>query len=243
MPFHIRHNGPAPISTYFLRRPCPPEIAQGPDELLSSFRGREVHGTPITLPSGYQGRILRTSAPTLAPARPARRTPIVRKRPAIEAAGSIAGPSGARRSPRKAKKAKMTFDLETPPSSPAGGTRSRPSSPIKAAAIAAFAAVMQADEPEAIAAQAAMGATDLLAAAKVEEDVAMLEDAPAPTEELKATIDLTPLQSFKSFMIWTPDGTPVDRGEDPYIRSLEEWVGLSHLVRRSSVRCACAERV
>lgn len=225
LPFHIKHNGPAPIATYFLRRPCPPEVAQGPDELISSFRGRELHGTPVSLPSGYQGRVLRTSAPTLAPSRPTRQ-PVIRKRLATEATGALVG---RRTSPRKAKKAKMTHNLDSPTSSPVrSSTRN---SPVKMAATAAFEAVMTEEEAEdvAMAAARSIGA----ALAEEEDDSMLLEEAPIETD-VKATIDLTPLHRFDRFTLWCPDGTPVDRHDDIYARSLDEWIGLSHLVRSTA---------
>jgi hypothetical protein len=40
---------------------------------------------------------------------------------------------------------------------------------------------------------------------------------------------LTPTSTFDSFLLWNPDG-PVDRGEDVYLRGLEEWTTLASIV-------------
>nr|GAT53516.1 predicted protein [Mycena chlorophos] len=89
MPFHIQHDGPAPISTYFLveaapdqvAKPVPPPATQ--DEMqvdsvedatlprrvtdattrfLATFRGRTMHGLKMALPEGYTGVIFNGGA-------------------------------------------------------------------------------------------------------------------------------------------------------------------------------------
>ncbi|QRV88532.1 ribonuclease H2 non-catalytic subunit domain-containing protein [Ceratobasidium sp. AG-Ba] len=54
LPFHIEHDGPAPVDTYF---------HVGQDEngnKTAAFRGREMYGVDLALPEGYAGMILRT---------------------------------------------------------------------------------------------------------------------------------------------------------------------------------------
>ncbi|SJL10925.1 uncharacterized protein ARMOST_14321 [Armillaria ostoyae] len=84
MPFHIDYDGPAPISTFLrveehvtenLDEPVPDgpkaessTTAAGPapslarraaSYLVSSFRGRTLHGTQIDVPAGYTGLVLK----------------------------------------------------------------------------------------------------------------------------------------------------------------------------------------
>ncbi|QRV73731.1 ribonuclease H2 non-catalytic subunit domain-containing protein [Ceratobasidium sp. AG-Ba] len=54
LPFHIEHDGSAPVDTYF---------HVGQDEngnKTAAFRGREMYGLDLALPEGYLGVILRT---------------------------------------------------------------------------------------------------------------------------------------------------------------------------------------
>ncbi|KAF7289483.1 hypothetical protein HMN09_01342300 [Mycena chlorophos] len=92
MPFHIQHDGPAPISTYFLVEAAPDEVAKPvpppatEDEMqvdsveenkdatlprrvtdattrfLATFRGRTMHGLKMALPEGYTGVIFNGGA-------------------------------------------------------------------------------------------------------------------------------------------------------------------------------------
>ncbi|KAK0440083.1 ribonuclease H2, subunit C [Armillaria borealis] len=84
MPFHIDYDGPAPISTFLrveervtenLDEPAPdgpkaessttaagsaPSLARrAASYLVSSFRGRTLHGTQIDIPAGYTGLVLK----------------------------------------------------------------------------------------------------------------------------------------------------------------------------------------
>ncbi|KAK0477020.1 ribonuclease H2, subunit C [Armillaria novae-zelandiae] len=84
MPFHIDYDGPAPISTFLrveervtenLDEPAPdgpkaessmaaagsaPSLARrAASYLVSSFRGRALHGTQIDIPAGYTGLVLK----------------------------------------------------------------------------------------------------------------------------------------------------------------------------------------
>ncbi|KAJ7065234.1 ribonuclease H2, subunit C [Mycena amicta] len=88
MPFHIQHDGLAPISTYFLVEAAPENVAKPPsptqeDEMqvdsveeedkgqslprrvtdattrfVATFRGRTMHGLKMALPSGYSGVVM-----------------------------------------------------------------------------------------------------------------------------------------------------------------------------------------
>ncbi|CED85565.1 Ribonuclease H2, subunit C [Phaffia rhodozyma] len=71
LPFHIDYIGPAPVSTYLLTRPAPSPssgststLSSSSDSLLlSSFRGRQIVGQPLVLPSNYEGYILDVPPP------------------------------------------------------------------------------------------------------------------------------------------------------------------------------------
>ncbi|KAK0494349.1 ribonuclease H2, subunit C [Armillaria luteobubalina] len=84
MPFHIDYDGPAPISTFFrveerVTENLDEPVSDGPKAesstaaagsapslarraasyLVSSFRGRALHGTQIDVPAGYTGLVLK----------------------------------------------------------------------------------------------------------------------------------------------------------------------------------------
>lgn len=74
MPFHISYTGAAPIATFFrvhnspstLPQDASPDLASKPSmkkRLLATFRGREMHGLEMPIPTGYGGIVLRSKGP------------------------------------------------------------------------------------------------------------------------------------------------------------------------------------
>lgn len=247
LPAHIEHDGPARVSTYFL--PRPDDEAPDSDERLATFRGRLLRGTPIALPAGFEGRILR--APRIATVTKVQGKGANGglKRPApIGSAG--AGPGvGAlkkrRTSPRKVvqQQTRMAFSLddETPPGSPEAAAS--PSAPVvtspyfsplrrgrSATASPAKAATTVKLETE-VPAEGTSSFIDPLAALfdDADEDVRIAEADGATTS---ATRDLTTTARFDRFTVWTVDGMRLDRSDDLYARAIDEWCSLSSLVRR-----------
>ncbi|KAF8511809.1 ribonuclease H2, subunit C [Hysterangium stoloniferum] len=68
MPFHIQHDGSAPLSTYFIVKPehANSDVVEGASTVArrlkarfcSSFRGRKMKGLTVDLPEGYIGVIV-----------------------------------------------------------------------------------------------------------------------------------------------------------------------------------------
>ncbi|PPQ65264.1 hypothetical protein CVT24_011419 [Panaeolus cyanescens] len=50
-----------------------------------------------------------------------------------------------------------------------------------------------------------------------------------PRREELAQRNLTPISTFSSFTLWQPD-RPVDKERDEYYRTLNEWIGLAHVI-------------
>lgn len=61
LPFHTPYSGPAPVSTFFLPRSMPDSREDAPSGstlLLGAFRGRQLVGQKLNLPTGYEGIVL-----------------------------------------------------------------------------------------------------------------------------------------------------------------------------------------
>ncbi|CAE6451934.1 unnamed protein product [Rhizoctonia solani] len=54
LPFHIDHDGPAPVDTYFHA------IKESNGTQTAAFRGRAMYGVNLSLPDGYSGAVLST---------------------------------------------------------------------------------------------------------------------------------------------------------------------------------------
>ena len=70
LPFSLAHDGPAPLSTFFLPRPFPSSTAPGTTDdqhqhqhRQATFRGRRIVSSELRLPAGYRGLVFSTSAP------------------------------------------------------------------------------------------------------------------------------------------------------------------------------------
>ncbi|GAA6005764.1 uncharacterized protein JCM10292_004625 [Rhodotorula paludigena] len=63
LPFSLAHDGPAPLSTYFLPRAYPAGPDAPPQHRQATFRGRRIVSSRLDLPEGYRGLVFSTSAP------------------------------------------------------------------------------------------------------------------------------------------------------------------------------------
>ncbi|GJN94512.1 hypothetical protein Rhopal_007594-T1 [Rhodotorula paludigena] len=63
LPFSLAHDGPAPLSTYFLPRAYPAGPDAPPQHRQATFRGRRIVSSRLDLPQGYRGLVFSTSAP------------------------------------------------------------------------------------------------------------------------------------------------------------------------------------
>ncbi|BGP43658.1 hypothetical protein JCM10450v2_007838 [Rhodotorula kratochvilovae] len=66
LPFSLAHDGPAPLSTFFLPRPYDApgsSVETTTTHRQAAFRGRRVVSSLLELPSGYMGMVFATTAP------------------------------------------------------------------------------------------------------------------------------------------------------------------------------------
>jgi ribonuclease H2 subunit C len=67
LPCHIHHDGPAPVSRYFIPRELKAgedRDAGGEEGVVAAFRGRKLLGKEMELPEGSRGLVLREAAGT-----------------------------------------------------------------------------------------------------------------------------------------------------------------------------------
>ncbi|KAJ7230605.1 ribonuclease H2, subunit C [Mycena pura] len=210
MPFHVDHNGPAPISTYFLVEAASEHIAQPPpalpavvgpaDEPLPTecqdSLSETVADPPVLPKTSFSRRVTDATTRFIATFRgrtvhglkvqlPPGYTGVVMAGGGAPRSAHAAGESNAKAKAQRAAKAK-------PKSRGNRTTRS----------------VARADEED-------------------EMDI----DGDEKDRGVGCTRALLPAARFSSFVLWHPD-MPVDPGRDEYARTLTEWIRLANEVHR-----------
>ena len=207
LPFHLHFDGPASISSNFVRRAVP----DTPEAEEASFRGRQLYSLPLHVPQGYQGVILNVKQPPALPSiasahapEPSRKRKIVTR--------EITAPVKARRmSPRKAVqrvRERQQFSMDSP--SPEGSPE--PEFKVDIPMIVIEAATQEdgvdgASEvvQEKVVEQVIKEEVKVELEPQVMENKAMESEAQQEQDEDSATVDLKPISTFSSYSIWNPD--------------------------------------
>lgn len=251
LPFCIGFDGPANISTYFHPTPLLSTSVASTDEQppkplqqQAAFRGRLLVSTRVLVPEGYTGLVFSTLSPAPPPvvasasstrAPPAKRVKVEEdKVAAAERRKAMA--AGLRRSPRKRvikKEVVKRFMLDSDEEEEEGD--------VGAEAGSASAVVVEETVTVALSATSSVTLIEDTAATPKEEatvgpsvkEVTPEPQAePEPVEELddlpldRDERHLKPSATFESIDIWHPDYAG-DLQDDPYARTITEWIGLS----------------
>jgi Ribonuclease H2 non-catalytic subunit (Ylr154p-like) len=226
MPFHIAYSGPAPISTYFLKRPfADPETENqtlatskslkntkkdGPEEecnalaekenheirLRAAFRGRQVVSQTVQLPKGYTGLLLR------------QHTSNTKEE-------SFDQDVGSRNEPKKDGK---SVDAKAKATARAKALKAKAAAKLK---------------------------KERSRHAEDEDEEENAEDEDPEEMHTANTVDASTTKQeervfqiagrFDKFQLWHPD-VPGDQGRDEYARALNEWITLTAEARLSCLR-------
>jgi hypothetical protein len=220
MPFHIAYSGPAPISTYFLKKPlvnpetenqtlatskffkkdgseqeskASPEDENHETRLRAAFRGRNVVSQTVQLPKGYTGLLLRQNTSNTKE----------------ESFGKDVG------SQDEPKKAGKSVDAKAKAAARAKALKAKAAAKLKK--------------------ERSLNAED-----EEEEENGEDDDPEETTADRVAVASTTKLEEkvfqiagrFEKFQLWHPD-VPGDQGRDDYVRSLNEWIALTAEARLS----------
>ncbi|KAG0152044.1 hypothetical protein CROQUDRAFT_650666 [Cronartium quercuum f. sp. fusiforme G11] len=242
MPFSISHHGPAKISTYFLPRPIVPVDQSSSSSqgcLEAAFRGRYIHGTPVSLPERYTGLLLSSSStpaalPALIQTKPANPRPARTARGRGRGRGAGAAMAAAR---MKAKTAETTSDQFIDESDPEDETRNaRRAEKVETRQNRQSLAQLEAGQlVEAVSTKVIIPELSFPA----HERVAPVPSSPDDHKTIEAgsTKVLKAVGTFNEFVIWNPDG-PLDCSEDVYFRSITEWTAMAELLHRPPPKSA-----
>ncbi|KAJ7035509.1 ribonuclease H2, subunit C [Mycena alexandri] len=198
MPFHIDHNGPAPISTYFLVEAAKEHVAQPPPPPVVEM---EVEDATLKPAAEMEDALPETAEPPPDNSLARRVTEATTRFIATFRGRIVQGlkvdlPSGY---------AGVIMTGESASAGKAGGLKTKIKRVVKA-------------KKTARATRSGTRADD--------EDDEMDHDD-SETSELKNARTLMPTAQFSSFVLWHPD-IPVDPGRDEYLRSLTEWIRLAN---------------
>lgn len=213
LPFHLHFDGPASISSNFVRRAVP----DSSEAEEASFRGRQLYSLPLHVPQGYQGVILNVKQPPALPSIASPRAPEPSRKRKIVTKQVTAPVKARRMSPRKAVqrvRERQQFSMDSP--SPEGSPE--PEFKVDIPMIVIEAATQE---------DGVDGATEIVQEKVVEQVIkeemkveiepqvtehkpvemdSQQEQEEEPQEALpKATVDLKPISTFSSFSIWNPD--------------------------------------
>jgi hypothetical protein len=243
LPFNLKYNGKAPISTYF-------QPQQAESSTYASFRGRRVYANTVEVPEGYTGYIV------AGPAKPSASDVDVAPR-SIRGEGKLLTPapsfaaqvheneSGPRRSPRKSNPAAPI--LARPLPSKLTGKRAPVAAKRKfkldsdsedgsdEEKVAFERPTLPARRPRAapVPTEIDVEVKDELPKAEAVEPVLQpegQEETEADEEITLVTLErrLEPTHSFRSFQLWTPDaawegGAAASGTADEFVKGLGEW--------------------
>ncbi|KAJ7777367.1 ribonuclease H2, subunit C [Mycena metata] len=202
MPFHIDHDGPAPISTYFLVEAAKEHVAQPPPPAVEM----EVDSEDASIkPAEMEDALPETAEPHPDNSLARRVTEATTRFIATFRGRIVQG---------------LKVDL---PSGYAGVIMTGESA--SASKVGAFKTKIK----RAVKAKTTGRATRSVTRADDEDDEMDGDDLETP--DLKNARTLMPTAQFSSFVLWHPD-IPVDPGRDEYLRSLIEWVHLANEIHR-----------
>ncbi|EPQ27055.1 uncharacterized protein PFL1_05339 [Pseudozyma flocculosa PF-1] len=237
MPFHIDYSGPAPIDAFMVLRQAeghedetpgaeshdPTAVTAKPtaESLVSAFRGRTIQSTQLPLPKGYVGRIVSASTSVVPSATPASSGPEVdpdRPSSAKKARLDAAASSRAQRNrlpppPKPAKMQRFSMDDEDDDEQEEDEEE---------------------DEDHDERAEAGNGLDGLPTQGRDgagndgddDPEPAQLASPAEPAQpEVRQMLRPIAAMADDAIRVWGPDG-PVDRGDDVFFRTVEEWVGV-----------------
>ncbi|KAJ7132253.1 ribonuclease H2, subunit C [Mycena epipterygia] len=211
MPFHVDHNGPAPISTYFLVEAASEHVATPPPSTTASAQELEMV-VDSEEPLGDS-----PDAQTALPAPPVNDT--LSKRVTDATTRFIATFRG-----RTMQGLKVEL--------PAGyaGVIMAGDSAAGAGKTSALKTKLKQGVKAAKARGNKMGRATR-SAMRDDDDDEMNGDEETGEDDQKNARTLMPTAQFSSFVLWHPD-IPVDPGRDEYLRSLTEWIRLADEIHR-----------
>ncbi|CEH15747.1 PHOSPHATIDYLINOSITOL N-ACETYLGLUCOSAMINYLTRANSFERASE SUBUNIT P (DOWN SYNDROME CRITICAL REGION PROTEIN 5)-RELATED [Ceraceosorus bombacis] len=245
MPFSIDYDGPAPVSRYMVVRsasdtesPSELEHSKLSAALVSAFRGRTIHGTPITVPAGYKAHVV--EVPTEVELLAAQATSFGASTP--KATSSSQHESKRRRTEAHQQETPFAESaLRRSPRKMAATSSTSTAARAKFTTMKSF-SMDDSDDDEAQEDEE----KDLTWDAAIQDDAANHE----PVLDLEGSLDAATLASTgnglatepgneqqiakqlqigascgEHIVIWSPDG-PVDEGDDAYIRTLREYLGV-----------------
>ncbi|PWN45656.1 hypothetical protein IE81DRAFT_319948 [Ceraceosorus guamensis] len=243
MPFSIDYDGPAPVSRYMVVRSASDtessvelEHSDPSAALVSAFRGRTIHGTPIAVPAGYKAHVV--EVPTEVELLAAQATSF-----------GTGTPKATSSSQHESKRRRTDAHQQGPPFAESALRRS----PRKMAAASSSSTAARAK----FTTMKTFSMDDSDDEAQEDEekdltwDAAIQDDANhEPELDLEGSLDAATSTSTgnglatepgneqqvakqlqigascgEHIVIWSPDG-PVDEGDDAYIRTLREYLGV-----------------
>lgn len=223
MPFHIDHDGEAPISTYFLVKASghhphsdAPPIDTTRRVYESAFRGRSLHGTEVKVPDGYVGLTLRVDG-FVAPPATLSNTNLVTsvtstfKRKRVT---GVVNPTGAQHKFARSLTGRRAGLRRTRSQTLAEVEEEEQDEESQTTLVGDMGDDMY-----------ALMAEEIVEHEQVVESSLQIDAA----ENLPLERKVVPIGSFDSLIAWNPD-VPIDVTQDEFIRAIDEWTRLANIV-------------
>lgn len=231
MPFGIGYDGPAPIDSFLVQRsasscssgsePSTAELTEG-ESFISAFRGRAIQSTPLALPPGFEAKVVRVSQMVSSGASAGGSSSKVDAMSVqAEAQRQIEAQRQRERAYERRRIAKtkpparqQKFSMDSDDDD--GGDDGDDAQDDTAGDV-------DDDDEEEEESKAAIAAPDLSQDASPQAEPAVAAHRP----ETGPTIHIQPIAQVQPnhLTVWGPDG-PIDKGDDPFFRTLGEWYSV-----------------